>query len=586
MTARAYSYKRFSSGNQKTTSIERQEKVLADAAKWCAEMGIPLDNSLSYVDIAVSAFRGKNKDTGALSQFLKAIETGKVKSGDYLIVEELSRLTRMEINDAQELFLSIINRGVKIVSLIDRKIFSRDIEPAQMMMDMIISISMLSASHLESFRKSKRGKEFYAGLRKDIAKGVVKTHTQCPWWIGKERDASGNTTFSIIEERANVIRTIFNQAAEGKGPQLIAQSLSPEMVRTLPNKDLIRYCQYILKSRAVMGYYQPKERVHVSGKTTKQKAGDETKLYPAIVSDSIFYRVQDLRAIRHRNNDFKFERVANIFGNLLKCCVCGHTLKLTKSKSFPSTGKYAHVKSLHHYLTCPASFAGQCNFLTASYTVIEPIILEHIRGLDVSYLLTGKYHTATQIVLDAIAENTAKARQAQEKIDNLLNALEASPDLDSVILARIKTIKHEMEQYNTTIAEHNAALSMLHRNTDTTVHALIDALKASPSDDDLRGKVKSELQRLVAKILVRETKLKDQQQYSSNIPVELLIEYRNGNTQLIVEHKGAKIVYEHDAIGNKNLIQVTPDGAAPMLVERYNLSAGELEQCRQSQGKP
>src|SRR5262245_41745682 len=77
----AYSYVRFSSKKQEEgDSIRRQ--VDATAA-WAKRKGVHLDNSLS-IDRGVSAFRGKNRDLGALGEFLRQVEGGRVKPGSYL----------------------------------------------------------------------------------------------------------------------------------------------------------------------------------------------------------------------------------------------------------------------------------------------------------------------------------------------------------------------------------------------------------------------------------------------------------------------------------------------------------------------
>ncbi len=71
--ATAYSYVRFSSKKQsKGDSLRRQREW---AETYCAEHGHTLDRSLKLEDLAISSFKGKNAETGALGLFLKACET-------------------------------------------------------------------------------------------------------------------------------------------------------------------------------------------------------------------------------------------------------------------------------------------------------------------------------------------------------------------------------------------------------------------------------------------------------------------------------------------------------------------------------
>lgn len=88
----AYSYVRFSTPQQlKGDSLRRQ---LEASERYVTENGLVLDETLNLRDLGISAFRGKNVERGALGAFIKAIETGKVKEGSYLIVESLDRLSR------------------------------------------------------------------------------------------------------------------------------------------------------------------------------------------------------------------------------------------------------------------------------------------------------------------------------------------------------------------------------------------------------------------------------------------------------------------------------------------------------------
>ena len=115
----AFSYVRFSSEKQrKGASLERQ----ANAAKrWAEENGYTLDTSLNLHDLGVSAYRGDNAATGALSGFLKAIEADQVPQGSTLLVENLDRLSRQTHRKAARLLEDILEAGVDVVTLQDGK---------------------------------------------------------------------------------------------------------------------------------------------------------------------------------------------------------------------------------------------------------------------------------------------------------------------------------------------------------------------------------------------------------------------------------------------------------------------------------
>src|SRR5262249_43769399 len=121
---KAYSYIRFSTPRQgEGHSLERQT---AKAQAYAAEHGLELDAELNLKDLGVPAYRQKNVRTGALGVFIKAVEDGRVARGSYLLVENIDRLTRTDIPDAMQLFLTLINSGIVVVTLTNRQAYSRE----------------------------------------------------------------------------------------------------------------------------------------------------------------------------------------------------------------------------------------------------------------------------------------------------------------------------------------------------------------------------------------------------------------------------------------------------------------------------
>src|SRR5262249_45961016 len=114
----AYSYIRFSHAEQaKGDSIRRQVEATTD---WCQRNDVPLDASLTLQDKACSAFKGlhrENPDKHALALFLKLVEKGRVRPGDYLVIENLDRLSREEEVPACHLLTGILMAGVRVVQL-------------------------------------------------------------------------------------------------------------------------------------------------------------------------------------------------------------------------------------------------------------------------------------------------------------------------------------------------------------------------------------------------------------------------------------------------------------------------------------
>jgi DNA invertase Pin-like site-specific DNA recombinase len=109
---KAYSYLRFSTPDQmKGDSFRRQTEL---SRKYAEENGLDLDDALSFQDLGISAFRGKNAEDGALGAFIEAVNQGRVKRGSFLLVESLDRLSRQSPYKAFRQFASILDMGVNI----------------------------------------------------------------------------------------------------------------------------------------------------------------------------------------------------------------------------------------------------------------------------------------------------------------------------------------------------------------------------------------------------------------------------------------------------------------------------------------
>ncbi len=117
---KAYSYTRFSSTEQSSgDSLRRQTEA---ARRYAEANGLELDDH-SFRDLGVSAYRGTNVVEGALGQFIRAVESGRIKRGSHLLVENLDRLSRDRISAALRRFTEILEAGIKIVTLSDGKTY-------------------------------------------------------------------------------------------------------------------------------------------------------------------------------------------------------------------------------------------------------------------------------------------------------------------------------------------------------------------------------------------------------------------------------------------------------------------------------
>ena len=117
MQPKAYSYIRFSSPEQAAGDSYRRQ--LDASTEYAKQKGLVLDDRLKLTDRGLSAFKGMHRAKGTLGEFLRLVEAGKIPDGSVLIVENLDRLSREQVLDALNQFTSIIQAGIKLVTLQD-----------------------------------------------------------------------------------------------------------------------------------------------------------------------------------------------------------------------------------------------------------------------------------------------------------------------------------------------------------------------------------------------------------------------------------------------------------------------------------
>jgi len=376
-----------------------QSQAYADEHDW------ELDNSLR--DIGVSAFTGKNVTDGALGQFISMCQGGKIEKGSVLIVESLDRITRQRPLDAFNIFTNILRHGVEIVTLTDRKHYTEDSVNANIA-DLYISIGVMVRANEESEIKALRLKD--AWNRKREKAGDEKITSMCPRWL---KLSDNKKSFIVIEERATVIRMIFDMMNNGFGFNKILTRLNSEKIPPF-GKSKGWYgstIRLICTSGAVIGEFQPHTKVNGKRVTIGEPIKD---YYPAIVSEETYYKAQAARSSRRISGaGRKGKTFSNLFTGIAKCAVCGASLNYKFHGSDKARG---HGK----YLVCYNSHRGVCeNKKHFPYQKFEDGVLAHLHELSVQDLLSEQKSEESQI-RSAIVANQAKLDSVTGKRSKLI----------------------------------------------------------------------------------------------------------------------------------------------------------------------
>lgn len=310
---------------------------------YCATNGLELalDEEYTFLDKGLSAYRAEHLEgTGQLKRFLSLVESGDIKSGSYLIVESLDRLSREEVLKAFDQFTSLLTQGINIVTLSDNKLYSG--KPS--FTDLIVSLAIMSRAHEESSLKAKRIGDAWRNKHEKARTENKPMGAAIPLWLVLE-----NGEYKLNPERSDVVRKVFDMAVNGFGKALIAKALNADGIVSFKNKTWgASSIDKILHNRAVLGEYQPYS--NVTGERIP-RGGVITGYFPAVVDEPTFY--QALAAIQGRKVAGATKQSArfNLWQGICKCGACGAAIHLV-NKGKPPKG--------NTYLQCANSRKGLC----------------------------------------------------------------------------------------------------------------------------------------------------------------------------------------------------------------------------------
>jgi len=367
--SQAYIYIRLSSQAQAWGDGERRQH---DAAvRFVETHSLPVAETMQ--DIGVSAFRGDNALTGELGRFLQRCESGEVPPGSVLVAESLDRLTRNRVNEALLLLLNITQHGVRIGLTAQNVILDLASYAA-----FFPILADMMRSNSESEHKSFRSIANWQTKRKLAKEGVIVT-SQVPRWL-EVRDGK----IHVLEERAQLVRRIFDMYVNGYGRGVIASALIKEGTPAWNTRKPVWHRSYIEKllcNRAVVGDYIAEFKTEGGGMGQEVIAG----YYPEIVDPALFERVQDMAFLRRKGQrGRKGKKFSNLFQKLARCSVCGGTMGYHNA-TVDKTRK-SGVRPWAHYLTCNSAHAGHgcSNRRYFNYLYVENFVLSGlIDDLDI-----------------------------------------------------------------------------------------------------------------------------------------------------------------------------------------------------------
>jgi DNA invertase Pin-like site-specific DNA recombinase len=466
--------------------LERQtadKETMARIADFCRLFGFAQSKRIR-VDDGISAWKGLNATPEhELGQFIREANQGLILPGDCLLIENYDRLSRQDPWASVSLVNDLRQLGIHVGRLDTMKILRCDSTDVG---DFFEAVGEFYRGHSESNAKSYRNSSAWRRKREAAREGKGIITRRLPGWVREE-----NGQLVLIEERAAVIRRIFDLAGAGCGGRAIRRRFLEEKVPPFGERHVrdnrrrsafsghwtVSYIQSILSDRRALGEHQPRDS---EGNPSGSPIPD---YYPRAVSDEA-WSLARAGARERRVRGGRVTADVNVFQGLWKDARSGDGYMVRKEM-----GKGKPYYSMHSQ--APRRSGGHAfSFLLEPF---ERAVLTALREIDPREILHG----------DRGPDETLALGKQLSAVESEL--AEATADMDAngfspTIAKRVRSL--EDRQRATVAALAAAREKNAHPLSETWGQAqtLIGALATAPDRRDARLRLRSAIRRICSSI--------------------------------------------------------------------------------------
>jgi DNA invertase Pin-like site-specific DNA recombinase len=397
---RAVIYARYSSEKQNEQSIEGQLRVCKEYAK---RQNLKIVNS--YIDRAQS---GKDDDR---KEFSKMMSDSTKDLFDYVIIYKLDRFSRNKYDSAVHNH-TLKKNGVRRLSAMENITDG----PEGVLMESILE-GMAEYYSLELEQKVRRG------IKENLLKGKT---------IGGNRlfgYTTENSKHVIVSSEADIVIKIYEMYLDGYTASEIVSAINL-LGYSFNNNKVYR----ALKNKKYIGIYEHDDEVY-------------TNIYPRIISDELFYKVQSRLNKNKKAPAARKAKVPYYLTGKLYCGKCGRPMNADSTNKLDKT---------YHYYTCNKSKVSnhKCSTGRISKTQIETIVANYV----INDIITDKhfhelFKESIESYNEAIADNT-KVKQLEitlkktnKQIKNIVDTVKDGLSSSSLLqeLSRLESLAEDMK---------------------------------------------------------------------------------------------------------------------------------------------
>jgi DNA invertase Pin-like site-specific DNA recombinase len=490
----AVSYIRFSSKKQADgASLERQ---LAGTRKYCEENNLILNESLTFRDLGISAFRGDNQEHG-LGDLMRACDDGLIPRGSALVVEALDRLTRQRPRVVSTLLGRLLDDyGLEVhLTGIQKVLYPESASASEEGMDLLYVTMLAIRASEEQETKSDRLKDAFSRKRAKVAKGeeLLETHeNKLPWWVVFNEETG---KLESPKERAATVTQIFEWAADKK--------TSPEIARKLDAMGTPTWCQRasrwcpsrirrMVLSHKAEGVLESTERSKAAGHDFRVEG-----YYPVLVDSALATRAREEmtkncrygRKVKLVSTLDKSERPINLLRGLLR--YDGNAARYDCRQNGNSGTWIGYYYGYDE--------VARKNLGVVSSKTLEPTLLACLKELTTDMLKPEVEEVDPAVA--ALAHAKRRLEDTEKSLERILAAIERGGELDS-LLKRLSALEQETTNHKNQVEllERKVRSTQVVGTGEAELRELKSLLDADLSDNRVRQRIAQALRRVVTRI--------------------------------------------------------------------------------------
>ena len=394
------------------------------------------EQNLNIVEVKEELISGES--ISYRPKMLELLEEVKQGLYDAVLVMDIDRLGRGNMQD-QGLILDTFKQSkTKIIT--PRKVYDLSNEFDE------------EYSEFEAFMARKELKLITRRMQRGRIKSVEEgkcISSNAPF--GYKFEFEGKNRFLVVDdEKANIVKIIFDMYLEGLGAYKIANYLNSLGYKTSTGRDWYeKGIRDIIKNKAYCGYivWNKVERKRNSSRRSPEKQIESLGLHEPIISEDIWNKAQEMRTKRSISPVHDNKKLTNPLAGLVKCKLCGATLTASSSTYGGKKVKFLSCKTCYKVAAVKLDIfeSEVLNSLDSILNTYKLYLNDDIESFDDSSKLNTYLNLLKQLEKESITLVNQKEK-LHELLEKGIYDIDTYLDRSKVLAEKIENNKNSIDK--------------------------------------------------------------------------------------------------------------------------------------------